>query len=435
MTNKLISGINSYLFGGISQDKLRRNFYNLYLDISWFGILNGSTLAFLTVYAARLKASGFEIGLINAIPAFVNLIFTLPTGKWLSLFPIEKTVVISAFSSRIFYLFLILLPWLFSASNQITAIIVLLVIMSIPNTILAVGFSVLFSEAVPNEWRGKVAGIRNALLSLITMVTSIICGGILVNTKFPSGYQIVFAMGFMGSILSSIHLLWVKPFEVGHSDRNNRNERDLTSIPDRTINGSTKGMLITGMKTAFSFHILSGSYGRIILLLFVFHLFQYLPIPVFPLYSVNTLLLSDQEISIGNALFFLTVFLGALRVEGLVSKIGNQKVTAFGTIFMGLYPALIALSKYWIPLYYVASIIGGFAWAMVSVSLLNYLLEKVPSKDKPSYLAWYNLVLNAAILVGALLGPVIGGIVGFAPALIIFAVGRMVAGMSILRWG
>jgi len=69
------------------------------------------------------------------------------------------------------------------------------------------------------------------------------------------------------------------------------------------------------------------------------------------------------------------------------------------------------------------------------VSLLNYLLEKVPSKDKPSYLAWYNLVLNAAILVGALLGPVIGGIVGFAPALIIFAVGRMVAGMSILRWG
>ena len=37
--------------------KFRPNFHHLYLDIAGFGILSGSAINFLNVYAARLGAS------------------------------------------------------------------------------------------------------------------------------------------------------------------------------------------------------------------------------------------------------------------------------------------------------------------------------------------------------------------------------------------
>jgi hypothetical protein len=50
------------------------------------------------------------------------------------------------------------------------------------------------------------------------------------------------------------------------------------------------------------------------------------------------------------------------------------------------------------------------------------------------HLAWYNLALNAAILLGSLAGPFIGGIVGLPAALVAFAILRLLAAAAILRW-
>lgn len=58
------------------------------------------------------------------------------------------------------------------------------------------------------------------------------------------------------------------------------------------------------------------------------------------------------------------------------------------------------------PLYLVASV-GGAAWSLVGGALANYLLEMAPINDRPAYLAWYNLALNAGILGGSLQGPVL----------------------------
>ena len=39
------------------------------------------TLAFVAIYAARLGATGFQISLLTAGPAVVNLFFSLPAGR------------------------------------------------------------------------------------------------------------------------------------------------------------------------------------------------------------------------------------------------------------------------------------------------------------------------------------------------------------------
>jgi len=50
-------------------------------------------------------------------------------------------------------------------------------------------------------------------------------------------------------------------------------------------------------------------------------------------------------------------------------------------------------------------------------------------------LAWYNVILNAAILIGSLVGPIIGGTLGPSQALLVIALLRFLSGLSILKWG
>jgi len=77
---------------------------------------------------------------------------------------------------------------------------------------------------------------------------------------------------------------------------------------------------------------------------------------------------------------------------------------------------------------------GGLGSTLIGGALINYLLEKIPEDDRPAHLAWYNLALNAAILLGSLAGPLVAGYLGLAFALVLFALCRALAGVIVLRW-
>jgi predicted MFS family arabinose efflux permease len=63
------------------------------------------------------------------------------------------------------------------------------------------------------------------------------------------------------------------------------------------------------------------------------------------------------------------------------------------------------------------------------------MLEHIPAHDRPPHLAWYNVILNAAILIGSLGGPAIADLMGLSNSLLLFAVLRFLAGLVILKWG
>jgi hypothetical protein len=63
------------------------------------------------------------------------------------------------------------------------------------------------------------------------------------------------------------------------------------------------------------------------------------------------------------------------------------------------------------------------------------MLERIPASDRPPHLAWYNVILNAAILAGSLGGPAIASGIGLVTALTVFAFLRLLAGVYILKWG
>jgi MFS family permease len=80
-------------------------------------------------------------------------------------------------------------------------------------------------------------------------------------------------------------------------------------------------------------------------------------------------------------------------------------------------------------------LLGGLGWSLAGGGIANYILERTPNDDRPAHLAWYNLALNAAILLGSLVGPLLAGWIGLFGALMIAAIARGLAGLFIWRRG
>ncbi len=404
----------------------RRNFRHLYFDIGWYGILAGSSINFQAVYAARLGASGFQIGLLGALPALVSLLLAFPAGAWLEKRRIDRAIFRTSVIYRIGFLFWSFLPWLFDEPGQVWGLIGLVLLQAIPVTALAVGFNALFAVSVPSEWRAHVMGVRNVVVSVTILLSSLGCGYLLDRISFPLGYQIVFGIGFVGAAMSSLHLYFIHPLPepVPGAGTNATQPSPLTDA----------NRIRRGIMPAIRLDILRSSFRGPLLVMLAFHLAQYLAVPIFPLYFVNTLHLTDEQIGIGTALFHMSVFLGSTQLVRVTRWLGHQKVTGLGALGMSLYPILLSQSG--TPLhYYLLSAVGGFAWAMVGGAFANYLLDKIPAGDRPAHLAWYNIILNVAILVGSLAGPWLAGYTGLVYALLLFGFMRLVSGIVILRWG
>lgn len=417
----------------------RSNFNHLILDIAWFGVLNGSAIAFVSVYATRLGASAFQLGLLNASTAVVNLMFALPAGRWLQDKPISRATFYSSILHRWFYLLWVFLPFLFAPQGQVWMLVLLTVLMSIPGAALAIGFNGLFASAVPPEWRAQIVGVRNAAYALTSIIVTLICGRLLDSTAFPLGYQLVFLIGFLGAVMSSLHLWYVRPADE------HRRPGTGKSMGDWAQSGAMN--MWQGLRTTVGLRFLIRqkplnshwfnplkdlNYRKVLILVFAMHLTLYLAVPLFPLYLVREMQLSDQIIGLGNSIFYVALFLASTRLDFITRRFGNQKTMALGIIIISFYPALLSQADGPM-LFLLASIMGGSGWALAGGAVGNFVLEKTPDESRPSYLAWYNMALQAGILLGALAAPALAGWWGLTIGLIFAAACRFLTGLAIWR--
>lgn len=420
----------------------RANFIHLYLDIAWFGVLNGTAISFMAIFAARQGADGFQIGLLNAAPAIISLAITLPAGQWLKKRSLTRAVFWTSILHRLFYLFWIFLPMFLAPQLQVWALIGLVFLMSIPGTALAVGFNAMFAEVVPSAWHSHVIGVRNALLALVFIAASLASGFILERLPFPLGYQVVFAIGFLGAMMSSVHLFLIRsPQEANEPLQEGRSLNDWARPGTmrswgNTLKSSVGLRFFTRLKKRPSLQLsgVSKSFVPVLVLLFGFHLAQYLAIPLFPLYWVNNLALSDADISLGNAVFYAAVLIGSTQLARVTGWSNHKRVLVLGVTLMSLYPVLTAVSTN-LTLFLITSVIGGIAWSLAGGALSSYLFERTPQDERPLHLAWYHLALNAAILLGALVGPQLASGMGIVIALIMISLVRFVAAVALWRWG
>lgn len=419
---------------------MRKNFRYLYADVTWYGILSGSAMAFILIYITRLGATSFQLSLVSAGPAIINLLASAPAGRWLENRALVQVTYRTALLSRFGYWLLIPLAWFFSSETQILLVILVTVLMSLPGTILAIAFNALYADLVPPEWRGEVVGKRNALMAISMTIATLVCGVVLDRLTFPLNYQVVFAIGALGATMSTYY--------VGRLQQTRFSE--IKRVGNRLGDYARPGLirftdtfrLPVGLRfltrssgsPLLRLDLLQGVMGRFMFAYLIFYIFQYTPIPLFPIATVRHLNLMDGQISLGNSLFYGTMMLVSLRIGPISNKLGHRKMLVISALSYSLYPLLIGLARD-ANLFWVASLVGGVIWAMISASLTNRLMEVTGAEHRPAFMAMHNIVLNLGILVGALLAPVLSETMSIPNALFTSAFFRFLAGILLFFWG
>jgi len=293
----------------------------------------------------------------------------------------------------------------------------IILLMSVPGALLMISFNAMFVQVVPPDQRAQVVGWRNALLAISVTATSLLCGRLLDWIAFPANYQIVFGLGALGAALSTWHLGRIRASKV-------------PSQPDRRPLRETR----SSGKPLLRFDLLRGPFGSLLAVYLLFYAVQYIPVPIFPLAYVRELRLSDGAISLGNALFYVAMFLVSLRLGRTSGRWGHRRVLMLGVLLYGLHPLLVGLAQD-ATLFWVALAAGGGAWALAGAGLTNRLMERVPPDDLPAHMALHNIVLNLGILCGSFAGPLLGNEFGLRPTLLLSAGLWFVSGILLGRWG
>lgn len=390
--------------------------------------MNGSILVFLGIYASRIGASTFQIGLLTASPAMINLLFTFPYGTMLKRVPTAKATMISVIANRLFYLLLIPLPVLLPNSAQVWVILAITLIMNIPGTLTAIVFNAFFAEAVPIGWRGQVVGTRNALMAVTTMATSLVVGLILEKMPFYSGYQVVFAIGVLGAVMSAFHLWRVR---LPEAPLPLRGPDPIMPQVRKDITAAARIFLRKSVFQSLRLDVFNGPFRSILVIIFLFQIGVALINPLVPIYQVQQLTLADLTISQGSALFWLTNFFGSLQTRQFSHRWGFKRMTGYGLVVVTGTLVMFTFSFHnWI--YLLQQFIGGIGWALINTGLINYVLESVPVDDRASHLAWYNLATNAALLLCGLFAPLIAGWIGLAATLLLAAALRLLVGVLLI---
>lgn len=393
----------------------RKNFSHLYWDVAFWGLLNGSVVNFLGVYCSRIGATPLQMGMLTAIPALMNLIVTLPATIWLRNIPSTRVVPVTALITRIFYGLLIPLPMLLPADTRIWVILGIVLFQNITGAIAATIGNAFLAETIPPEWRGQVIGNRNALIAIMTMVTSLVVGQVLNAMSFAAGYQVIFAIGFAGSILSAYHLFQVKPV-VSANEISLSNE----DIPAPAVGARLE--------------ILHGPFRKLLIMMFLLNIGVFMLSPIFPLYQVNVLHLTDQTISLAAALFGLVQFIVSTQGGRISHRLGFRKMTGMGMTIASLSTLMFTFSfSPW--MYYSTQVVGGTGWSIYGGGAVNYLLENVPAHDRSAHLAWFNLAINAAVLLCGLLSSSLVGGLGLFGAMLLGVLMRFLVGLAVVKFG
>lgn len=424
-------------------EQIQKNISLLYRDIAWFGILGGSSIAFLSIYAARLGASAFDISLLTALPALVNLLFSLPAGQWLESYTVRGgTVPSAAFWSALLhragYLLLVPLPALAMPRAEIGALVGLTLLMSIPGTLLAISFNAMFADVVPLEYRGEVVGRRNAIMAVTLTAASLLSGVLLDRLLYPFNFQVVFAVGLVGAACSTYYLAQVRTTETGTPRRAGLPLGDLARPGllrggPWTLAAGLRFLARSRGRRLLRVDLLRTSYGPFLAAYLGFYVLQYLPTPLFPIAFVRLLNLTNTEISIGSALFYATMVIASLRIGNLVVHFGHKRLLVFGALAYSIYPLLLGLARD-ASLYLAASLVGGLVFGVLNAALINRLMEQTQEGNRAAYMALHNLVLNFGILTGVLLGPWLGEHIGIREALLLAGGLRLLISAGLAIW-
>jgi MFS family permease len=392
-----------------------RNIRNLVIDTAWQGLMMGGVFTFLSVFVVRLGASSLMVSLLTSLPAILMVVLAIPAAQ---LVQRRRDLVRFTNLVRVYHrgsvLLMALLPF-FIRDHLVEAIVIVWTLKTIAVALINSSWTAVVAEVIPPARRARVNGGRWAILSLVTAVAVAVFGVMLDRFTFPLGYQIVFAVSFLGGVVGIIYFgRIVIPDNVVA----------FPSSPERVSLGVRAG------RYARSFGEAPG-FLRYVLTTFVLRFGLNLPAALYSIYWIRRLDASDLWIGWQATAGKLALIAGYFLWGRVAARKGHHLVLLACTIGVGLYPMATAVvpTQVWLPL---VAVVQGFFVTGIDLSFFDTLLYVCPADKRPSFIAVNSVFMHLAMTLAPMAGSFLADWLGIRT--VFFIAGGIHLVSAVLFW-
>jgi hypothetical protein len=396
------------------QEVQKRNFRYVQIDAVGVSIANVAA-PFLPVFLTRLGASNFQVGLLTSMPGITGLILAIVVGRFLQTrsnivpwYSLSRLLVISC------YALTGLLTFALSKQYAVIATLAIWAFATLPQTALAVAFSVVMNAVAGPAGRYALLSRRWAIFGLTTVVMTFFVTRTIDLLEFPYNYALMFLGLSLGGLVS---FYFSRKIELA-------DQIPLVLDPSSSAFDSARNYfsLIRGAPAFTSFALKK----------FVYFSALTLSQPIMPLFLVREVKATDSQIGTITMAMTIVMLAGYFVWPWSSRKYGGRFVllaTTFGMIF---YPALTAATPQ-VPLIIVYAAIAGLFQAGLDLVFFDELMKTVPQEYSATFVSLVQSMQYLSAIVAPLIGTWLADYIGLGGALWVSAGLRLVGFLLFLR--
>jgi hypothetical protein len=370
---------------------------------------------FLPVFLTRLGASNFQVGLLTSMPGITGFILALIIGRFLQTrsnivpwYSLLRLLVFSCFALTG------LLTLVLSKEYVIFATLVIWAFATLPQTALAVAFSVVMNTVAGSEGRYTLLSRRWAILGVTTVMVTFFVIRTIDLINFPYNYAVMFLEMSLGGLISFYFSRKIKLAD----------QIPLTLDSSSSANDSAYNYfsLIRGAPAFASFAVKN----------FVYFSALTLSQPIMPLFLVREVKATDSQIGTITMAMTIVMLAGYFIWPWSSRKYGGRIVllsTTFGMIF---YPALSAATPQ-VPLIIVYAATAGLFQAGLDLAFFDELMKTVPQEYSAIFVSFVQSMQYFSAIVAPLAGAWLADYIGLGGILWVSAGLRLVGFLLFLR--
>ena len=387
-----------------------------YVQIDAIGVSISNVAApFLPVFLTRLGATNFQVGLLSSMPGVTGLLLALFVGQFLQS---RKNIVpwysISRLMVILCYALTGILTLTVSQDLAISATLAIWAFATLPQTALAVAFSVVMNAVAGPQGRYALLSRRWTIFGLTGVIGTFIVTRLIDLIHFPLNYSIMFLVLSLGGFLS-----FYFSRQIMLPDR----EPALMAGSIGRQQGFRSYLNLIAEHPAF----LSFALKR-----FVYFSALYLSIPIMPLFLVRDVHASDAQIGSINMTMTLIMLVGYYLWPRVSRQRGGRYVLLATTLGMVLYPALSAATPR-VGMIIVYAGIAGLFQSGLDLVFFDELMKTVPAEYSATFVSLAQSMQYFSTVVAPLLGTWLAEYVGLGGALWLSAGLRLIGFLLFLK--
>lgn len=363
----------------------KRNFRYVQIDAIGVSISNVAA-PFLPVFLTRLGASNFQVGLLSSMPGVTGLILAIMVGRFLQ----TRTKIVPWYSlSRLMVILCYALTGILTISVSekfvIIATLAIWAFATIPQTALAVAFSVVMNAVAGPEGRYALLSRRWAIFGMTGVIGTFIVTRVIDLISFPFNYAVMFIVLSLGGF-----------FSFYFSRKITLPDQVVAPLPGSRSPSQNFKNYVTLLRKHPAF--LSFSSKR-----FVYFSALVLSQPIMPLFLVREVHASDSQIGTINMIYTLVMLAGYFLWPRVSRRRGGRFVLLATSLGMVFYPALSATTPQ-VQLIMLYAGFTGFFQAGLDLVFFDELMKTVP----PDYSATFVSLAQSLQYLSTILGPLLG---------------------------